>query len=101
MMANCMFSPVLLSKQLCSNSFQLNPFQLSSIQSYIRLFEPLVIHALKTYTMTSNLELQAQVIHLLDQLIRLRVNYSLLDADQIFIAFVLKQFEFVEAGQIG
>ena len=51
--------------------------------------------------MTSNLELQAQVIHLLDQLIRLRVNYSLLDADQIFIAFVLKQFEFVEAGQIG
>ena len=75
--------------------------QLSTIQSYIRLFEPLVIHALKTYTMTSNLEVQAQVIHLLDQLIRLRVNYSLLDADQIFIAFVLKQFEFVEAGQIG
>lgn len=51
--------------------------------------------------MTSNLDVQVQVIHLLNQLIRLRVNYSLLDADQIFIAFVLKQFEFVEAGQIG
>eukprot|EP00794_Sanderia_malayensis_P005415 gene5415-6091_t len=80
---------------------KLSKEKLSSIQSYIRLFEPLVIHALKTYTMTSSLDIQCQVIHVLDQLIRLRVNYSLLDADQIFFAFILKQFEFVEAGQIS
>jgi hypothetical protein len=32
--------------------------------------------------------------------VQLRVNYCLLDSDQIFIGFVLKQFEFIEGGQI-
>ncbi|XP_057306791.1 huntingtin-like isoform X2 [Hydractinia symbiolongicarpus] len=75
--------------------------RVSSIQSYIRLFEPLVIQALKAYTTTSSTQLQCQSIHLLDQLIRLRVNYSLLDSDQVFIGFVLKQFDFIENGQIN
>ncbi|XP_066917148.1 huntingtin-like isoform X4 [Clytia hemisphaerica] len=75
--------------------------RVASIQSYIRLFEPLVIHALKSYTTTSSVTLQCQAIHLLDQLIRLRVNYSLLDSDQVFIGFVLKQFEFITSGQIS
>jgi huntingtin len=70
------------------------------VASYIRLFEPLVIKALKQYTVTSCLQLQSQVIQLLIQLVQLRVNYCLLDADQIFIAFVIKQFEFIEEGQI-
>ncbi|KAL8615828.1 hypothetical protein ACOMHN_048536 [Nucella lapillus] len=70
------------------------------IGSYIRLFEPLVIKALKQYTVTSSLELQRQVLSLLTQLIQLRVNYCLLDSDMIFISFVLKQFEFIEEGQI-
>ncbi|XP_071090376.1 huntingtin-like isoform X1 [Haliotis cracherodii] len=72
----------------------------SAIASYIRLFEPLVIKSLKQYTVTSSLELQRQVLDLLAQLVQLRVNYCLLDSDQIFIGFVLKQFEFIEEGQI-
>ena len=72
----------------------------SVIGSYIRLFEPLVIKAMKQYTVTSCLELQRQVLDLLTQLIQLRVNYCLLDSDMIFIRFVLKQFEFIEEGQI-
>ncbi|RUS73694.1 hypothetical protein EGW08_018541 [Elysia chlorotica] len=72
----------------------------SVIGSYIRLFEPLVIKALKQYTVTSNLDLQCQVLALLAQLIQLRVNYCLLDSDQIFIGFIIKQFEFIEEGQI-
>ena len=72
----------------------------TSIASYIRLFEPLVIKALKQYTVTSSLSLQQQVLNLLAQLVQLRVNYCLLDSDQIFIGFVIKQFEFIEEGQI-
>ncbi|XP_074640755.1 huntingtin-like [Tubulanus polymorphus] len=72
----------------------------NSIASYIRLFEPLVIKALKQYTITSSLELQEQVLDLLAQLVQLRVNYCLLDSDQIFIGFVIKQFEYIEEGQI-
>ena len=42
-----------------------------------------MIRALKEYTMSSNVILQQQVLSLLAQLIKLRVNYSLLDADQV------------------
>ncbi|XP_066278562.1 huntingtin-like isoform X2 [Branchiostoma lanceolatum] len=70
------------------------------IHNYIRLFEPLVIKSLKLYTVTSSVNLQRQVLHLLAQLVQLRVNYCLLDSDQIFIGFVIKQFEYIEAGQI-
>ncbi|ELT98253.1 hypothetical protein CAPTEDRAFT_220329 [Capitella teleta] len=72
----------------------------TAVASYIRLFEPLVIRALKQYTVTSCLSLQQQVLNLLAQLVQLRVNYCLLDSDQIFIGFVIKQFEFIEEGQI-
>ena len=40
------------------------------------------------------------MLALLAQLIQLRVNYCLLDSDQIFIGFIIKQFEFIEEGQI-
>ena len=59
-----------------------------------------MIKALKQYTVTSSLSLQQQVLNLLAQLVQLRVNYCLLDSDQIFIGFVIKQFEFIEEGQI-
>ncbi|XP_022080674.1 huntingtin-like isoform X2 [Acanthaster planci] len=72
----------------------------TSVHSYIRLFEPLVIRALKQYTITSSIPLQQQVLHLLAQLVQLRVNYCLLDSDQIFIGFVVKQFEYVEEGHV-
>ena len=72
----------------------------TAIAAYIRLFEPLVIKALKQYTVTSSLELQEQVLDLLSQLVQLRVNYCLLDSDQVFIGFVIRQFEYIEEGQI-
>ncbi|WAR21216.1 HD-like protein [Mya arenaria] len=72
----------------------------TAIAAYIRLFEPLVIKALKQYTVTSSLPLQQQVLDLLSQLVQLRVNYCLLDSDQVFIGFVIKQFEYIEEGQI-
>ncbi|XP_042638571.1 huntingtin [Orycteropus afer afer] len=71
----------------------------NAIHSHIRLFEPLVIKALKQYTTTTSVQLQRQVLGLLAQLVQLRVNYCLLDSDQVFIGFVLKQFEYIEVGQ--
>jgi len=73
----------------------------SSLANYIRLFEPMVIKALKHYTVTSDVQRQSQVLQLLIQLVRLRVNYCLLDSDQIFIGFVLKQLEAIEEGQLN
>ncbi|XP_040822385.1 huntingtin [Ochotona curzoniae] len=71
----------------------------NAIHSHIRLFEPLVIKALKQYTTTTSVQLQKQVLALLAQLVQLRVNYCLLDSDQVFIGFLLKQFEYIEVGQ--
>ncbi|XP_030206419.1 huntingtin isoform X4 [Gadus morhua] len=71
----------------------------NAIHNHIRLFEPLVIKALKQYTTSTSVALQRQVLDLLAQLVQLRVNYCLLDSDQVFIGFVLKQFEFIEVGQ--
>ncbi|XP_063237175.1 huntingtin isoform X2 [Bacillus rossius redtenbacheri] len=72
----------------------------TALASYIRLFEPMVIKALKQYTVTSDVQLQCRVLLLLSQLVQLRVNYCLLDSDKIFFGFVLRQFEFLEEGQI-
>ncbi|XP_053477902.1 huntingtin isoform X2 [Ictalurus furcatus] len=71
----------------------------NAIHNHIRLFEPLVIKALKQYTTSTCVALQKQVLDLLAQLVQLRVNYCLLDSDQVFIGFVLKQFEYIEVGQ--
>ncbi|XP_043203807.1 huntingtin-like [Amphibalanus amphitrite] len=71
-----------------------------ALASYIRVFEPSVIKALKLYTVTSDPEVQSQVLWLLIQLVQLRVNYCLLDSDQIFIGYVIKQLEYVEEGQM-
>ncbi|ROT64935.1 Huntingtin [Penaeus vannamei] len=72
----------------------------SSLSSYIRLFEPLVIKALKLYTVSSDVIMQRSVLQLLIHLVQIRVNYCLLDSDQIFIGYVIKQFEYIEEGQI-
>ena len=60
----------------------------------------MVIKSLKQYTVTSSIPLQCQVLMLLSQLVQLHINYCMLDSDQIFIGFVIKQFEFIEEGQI-
>jgi hypothetical protein len=49
----------------------------------IRLFEPVVILSLKKYVNSNETEFQAAVLDLLVQLLLLRVNYSLLDADDV------------------
>ena len=72
----------------------------SSLASYIRMFEPIVIKALKLYTVTSSIELQTEVLQLLVTLVRLRVNYCLLDSDQIFIGFVTKQLESLQEAEM-
>ena len=74
-------------------------FQIA-IAVYIHLFEPMVFKVLKQYTVTSSLELQQQVLYLLSQLVQQRVNYCLLDYDQVFIGFIIKQFEYIEERQI-
>ena len=70
--------------------FKPNVFQ-ATIAGYIRLFEPLVIKSLKLYTSTSDVELQKQVLNLLIQLIHLRVNYCLLDSDQVKVLTRFRQ----------
>uniref|UniRef100_A0A8C3YS16 Huntingtin n=1 Tax=Catagonus wagneri TaxID=51154 RepID=A0A8C3YS16_9CETA len=90
-----------VSTQLRTNvaSVTKNRADKNAIHNHIRLFEPLVIKALKQYTTTTSVQLQKQVLDLLAQLVQLRVNYCLLDSDQVFIGFVLKQFEYIEVGQ--
>jgi huntingtin len=70
------------------------------VGSFIRLFEPLVIKSLMEYTISNSVSLQCQVLMLLSQLVQLHINYCLMDSDQIFIGFVMKQFEFIEEGRI-
>lgn len=78
----CRWAPSSLSSQFFRTILSSFVFQ-TAVASYIRLFEPLVIHALKQYTITSCLSLQQQVLNLLAQLVQLRVNYCLLDSDQV------------------
>lgn len=73
----------------------------TALASHIRSFEPVVIKALKMYTVTADVQLQTEVLKLLGQLVKLHVNYCLLDSDQVFLGFVQKQFEFLESGQIS
>ena len=42
-----------------------------------------MIKALKQYTTSTSVALQRQVLDLLAQLVQLRVNYCLLDSDQV------------------
>ncbi|GBP28818.1 Huntingtin [Eumeta japonica] len=70
------------------------------LERYIKLFEPVVIQALKSYTMQNDIPLQCKVLSLLNQLLTLRVNYCMLDSEQIFIGFLLKQLELVEQHEI-
>ncbi|XP_043274964.1 huntingtin [Venturia canescens] len=74
--------------------------QKTSVTSFIKIFEPMVIKSLKQYTTTGAVEFQTQVLSLLTQLVQLHVNYCLLDTDKIFIGFVLDQFAFIDEAQI-
>ncbi|XP_030750206.1 huntingtin isoform X2 [Sitophilus oryzae] len=71
-----------------------------TLANYIRIFEPMVIKSLKEYTETTNVKLQCAVLQLISQLVQLGVNYCLLDSEQVFKGVVLKQVEYIEAGQV-
>lgn len=43
---------------------------------------------------------QVEVLRLLKQLISGHVNYGLVDSNQVFLGFVIKQIAFLEDGQI-
>ena len=64
----------------------------------IQLFEPLVIRAMNLYTSSSSAPLQTRILDLLCHLLALRVNYSLLDSDMLFVKSILKQLELIENG---
>ena len=59
------------------------------LAEYIRLFEPMVIKSLKHYTMTSDVEQQSKVLQLLVQLVKLRVNYCLLDSEKVRTCIIM------------
>ena len=65
-------------------------------KSYIRWFEPFVNVAMKRYTVTANPDIQLATISLLRNLIKLRVNYSLLDHDGVFLRVLRSQIECAE-----
>ena len=73
---------------------------LNMLPSYIKLVEPNVIQSLRLYTVTSDAQVQAEVLFLLSELIQLKINYCLLDSEQIFIKFVLSQFQLIEEEQL-
>ncbi|CAG7730919.1 unnamed protein product [Allacma fusca] len=72
----------------------------SALGSYIRQFEPIVVTALRMYTTSSDVMIQAEVLRLLSQLIKGHVNYGLVDKSQVFLGFVIKQIGFLEEGHI-
>ncbi|CAG0920728.1 unnamed protein product [Notodromas monacha] len=73
----------------------------SHLSNFIRLFEPVVIYSLKVFTSSPEVHVQSAVLSLLVTLIRLRVNYHLLDNEQIFLNYVLRQFDLVEEGLVS
>ncbi|CAF2804314.1 unnamed protein product [Rotaria sp. Silwood2] len=68
----------------------------TKIGNYIRLFEPIVILSLKKYVNSNESDFQATVLDLLVQLLLIRVNYSLLDADEHFLTHIINQLEMIE-----
>jgi huntingtin len=73
-----------------------NRTERTKIGNYIRLFEGVVILSLKKYVNSNETEFQAAVLDLLVQLLLLRVNYSLLDSDEVcfFVFFSLSKILF-------
>lgn len=67
--------------------------------SYIKFFEPMVIYCLKLFT-KSNVKVQTEILDMLGQLLQFKVNYCLLDANSVFIDFVLRLVDIIETGSV-
>ncbi len=69
------------------------------ISQHIRSFETIVIISLRQYTTTSFITLQYNILDLLNELLLLKVNYTLLDSEYVFIDYILKQLDYLEQQQ--
>lgn len=67
--------------------------------NYIKMFEPMVIYCLKLFT-KANAEVQTEILKMLGQLLQFKVNYCLLDANSVFIDFVLRLVDIIETGSV-
>ncbi|ODN00588.1 Huntingtin, partial [Orchesella cincta] len=96
-------SPEKLFKFPCeekSTTISRSSAEVSALGAFIRQFEPAVVSGLRIYTTTSDTMVQVEVLRLLKQLINGHVNYGLVDSNQVFLGFVIKQITFLEEGQI-
>uniref|UniRef100_A0A6B2E671 Huntingtin n=1 Tax=Phlebotomus kandelakii TaxID=1109342 RepID=A0A6B2E671_9DIPT len=66
---------------------------------HLKIFEPMVIHSLRLF-MKANSKLQAVILELLCQLLDFKVNYYLLDANNVFIEYILRHLEIIETGSV-
>ncbi len=66
----------------------------------IEKFEENMMFSFQQYTVTSDTELQAEILNLLSELIQLKVNYCKLDSEQVFMKFLLSQFQLIEEEQL-
>lgn len=64
---------------------------------HLKIFEPMVIHSLRLF-MKANSSLQSIILELLCQLLDFKVNYYLLDANNVFIEYILRHLEIIETG---
>ncbi|GAB0090643.1 huntingtin [Sergentomyia squamirostris] len=67
------------------------------VGQHLKIFEPMVIHSLRLF-MKANSSLQSIILDLLCQLLDFRVNYYLLDANNVFIEFIMRHLEIMETG---
>ncbi|OQR79470.1 huntingtin-like [Tropilaelaps mercedesae] len=73
----------------------------SALTPHIRVFEPVVQQALKYYVLLVSPELQEVVLQMLIELVKGRINYTLLDADQKFLKYVIEQLELFDLGVLS
>ncbi|XP_014242056.1 huntingtin [Cimex lectularius] len=87
-------------KQESEKSLDEPQYNVEELKRKINLFTAIVIQSLTEYMVTNNVKLQVEVLTLLIELVKLKVNYCLLDAGLVFLNFVKGQLEYLEAGQI-
>ncbi|EGD75961.1 hypothetical protein PTSG_00669 [Salpingoeca rosetta] len=67
---------------------------------FVRQIEPLVLKAMNSYTSTSSIPLQQQIIWLLCRLMTLKVTYTVLDPNQVLVRCLVKQIGLVKSGNV-
>lgn len=65
----------------------------------IKIFEPMVIQCMKLFPKNAT-DAQADILDMIGEMLTHRVSYRLLDANNLFIDFVFKLLELMEAGNV-